>query len=193
MQSLFTWLCTYFLIGKSIVAINLACATTAALSVMNQNEDLPDSHPFLTSIHADEGRLEVHDRRIVIFTQTQPGLIHVAMRDIEAKRDQNLSFDTQSEAELAAGIESWKSNIEWWKGRLTVYRLQPEHHYKVHQSFIDSRHNEFSSGTQLTFEKLVFVPYDGEYSLKFQQGTVYIHESAEINANFDLYFEEINE
>src|SRR5438105_2848941 len=107
--------------------MDLTSATTIALTVVNRNEHLldtanpvavnremtEDSLPFLTSVHADMGRLDVRDRRIVIFTQSRPGLIRASMRDIEANRGQNLSFNAHSEAELVAGIELWKSKIEW--------------------------------------------------------------------------------
>ncbi|MFN8529261.1 MAG: DUF3601 domain-containing protein [Anaerolineae bacterium] len=151
---------------------------------------------YLTSTfqQGTQGLLGVRDRWIVTFEMSSETTVRVSMQDTGDHRDAALSAEAQNDEELRAILDLWWSRIEWWRQRLSAYRLQPGHVYRVLQSFTDYHGNRFEPGARLTYEQQHFLPYHGGYTIEFREATLYLQEnehSAILNA-FDLYFEDVS-
>ncbi len=180
---------------KKQVKWGLESATELALSVLKQGEPANLFFPLKAyvsqSLH--KGFVGVHDRWIITVIEVEPGVIQLSMNDIKERRDQQLSLVIRSEAELNTRMEAWRVQVDWWCGRLTVYRLQPQKTYRVIQTFTDYYGSVFEAGQTLTFVSQNFLPYHGGYTLSFQSASIYLQEDVQddILSNFDLYLEEV--
>lgn len=173
----------------------LAVATEQALHALQQGEATDDPYPLKADVSRplQKGFVGVRDRWIIALSETAPGEIHLSMSDIGERRESQLTLDVSSEAELIAGVESWRSRVAWWQGRLSVYRLQPGRTYRILQTFTDFYGSVFEVGRELIFESWNFVPYHGGHTLAFRSTSIYLQEDnqSDILWKFDLYFEEL--
>lgn len=138
------------------------------------------------------GTIGTYDSAIVIIHEAA-GKLKVSMRDIGQNRNQQLSREIQSETEIVSLIDIWYEKIEWWRSRLTMWRLQANHHYVIIQDFTDAYGNTLKAGTHLTFTTQTSLPYQGGYTLQFEDTKIYLQDtvSAAILSDFDLFFEEV--
>lgn len=173
--------------------MQMRSAVDAALRIL---QSLPQSAPdpsYTVGTTKEKGFLGVTDRWIVLFEETAPGVFRLSMNEPADRHGTRLAMEAKSEADLRRVIEAWRDKIEWWRGRLSVYRLLAGSRYRVCQSFTDFYGGHFDEDTVLTFVSRGFVPYTGGHTIGFQEATVYLQE--EVNAavldEFDLYFEEI--
>jgi hypothetical protein len=169
--------------------MDLVSAIDLILAILNHTSD----SDYQATVGVQEGYVGVHDRWILTLKEISPEAIQMTMRDSEAQRDQQLVSEVRSEAELTATIEAWVNKIEWWRTRLTIWRLQPDKCYRVLQSFKDYYGNTFEVGTLLTYVEQHFLPYHGGYTIVFKEATLYAQEeeSALFLNNFDTYVEEV--
>ncbi|MBI5928127.1 MAG: DUF3601 domain-containing protein [Chloroflexi bacterium] len=180
---------------KKEIKWDLVSATELVLNILKQSEPAKTLFPLKASVSQSlhKGFVGVHDRWIITVVEIEPGVIRLTMNDIAERRDQQLTLEARSETELCANIETWRSQVNWWCGRLSVYRLQPQKTYRVIQTFTDYYGSVFEAGRELTFAGRNFLPYDGGHTLSFQPASIYLQEDAQsdILSNFDLYFEEV--
>ncbi len=88
--------------------------------------------------------------------------------------------------------EAWFTRIEWWRTRLSINRLQPQHRYRVIQAFRDYYGGTFEAGAILTFVEQHSVPYHGGTTIVFTETKMYLQDeaNAQLIADFDAYVEE---
>lgn len=172
--------------------MNLTSATTLALATLQQ---LQPSAGYQTSgVHhtLHSSWLGVYDRWIVTLIEPASSVIRLSMRDSLDRRAEQLTVDVRTEAELRDAIEAWFNKIEWWRTRLSINRLQPQHRYRVIQSFRDYYGGTFEAGAILTFVEQHFIPYHGGMTIVFKETKMYLQdeENAQLIADFDVYVEE---
>lgn len=177
--------------GIKPTAWGLEAATALAGDLLKPGAPIPVLSNVSQTLH--KGFVGVADRWVLTVVEIEPGVIELAMKDSGDQRAQRLTQVVRSEAELSACIETWRGKFYWWCERLSVYRLQPQKTYRVHQTFTDYYGHVFEAGQELTFVKRNFLPYDGGHTLTFQPAAVYLQEDlqAEILENLDLYLAEI--
>lgn len=175
--------------------MNLQSATDIVLDLLKKSEKGKHAYPFQRNVAQGlkKGFVGIHDRWIVTLVEPAPGVIRASMSDTEDQRATQLTLEARTEAELRQGMTLWIPKIHWWRERLSVYRLQPGKTYRVVRRFVDYTNAAFEPGTELTFVKQNFLPYDGGYTLTFQSMRVYLQEeaNADILDNFDAYFVEV--
>ncbi len=160
----------------------------------NRKPEQPHWSAYRATIYdaSKMGTIGTHDSAIVIIREIS-GKFNVSMRDIEHNRNQQLSSEIQNEAEVMSVMEQWSEKIEWWRSRLTMWRLQANQRYVVIQNFTDAYGNVIKTGTPLKFTTQSAVPYQGGYILEFEDTKIYLQDTvnASILSDFDLYFEEV--
>ncbi len=176
------------------MSLTLKSATELALAVVKRKTAARKiAYPFQSNVSQplQKGYVGVYDRWIVEFESPQPDLIRASMRDIDLHRADCLTFEAHSEVELSQRIEAWCEKIVWWADRLSVIRLQSGKIYRVLQPFKDYYEGHFAPGTLLTYVGQNFLPYEGGYTITFQQATMYLQETenAQILTDFDAYLE----
>lgn len=135
--------------------------------------------------------LHVYDRaRIITATEPAAGSVQLAIRDTGDDRARNVLFVIQTEEDLNRAWLEISRRAIWWAGRLTMWRLKPEHDYLVVRAFTDDRRSHFAAGDVLTFIRQDFARYDGYYVLTFRQATIIFDEDGQHLHDIDLYLEE---
>lgn len=182
--------------GKKRVKWGLDLATERVLQVLQPGEPADLMYPLRSNVSKGVGKgfVGVYDRHIIMLTEPEPGVIHLSMNDTGERRQQKLTLEARSEAELITRIEAWRTPVYWWARRLlSVHRLQPGRTYRILQPFTDFYGSEFAAGRELTFVGKNFSPYQGGYTLSFQETAIYLHEEAQsqILWDFDLHFAEL--
>lgn len=139
------------------------------------------------------GSVGVRDRWIVYVKETSPGVFRLFMRDTEQHRSRELTAEARSDDELMTVIEGWRDKIQWWRNRLSLYRLEGGKRYRIIHGFTDYYKHTFESGKVLTYVNQNFVPYHGGYTLMFAEGNISLQdeENSEFINNFDAYVEEV--
>jgi hypothetical protein len=172
--------------------MNLTSATTLALATLQHLQ--PNAGYQTSGVHhtLHSSWIGVYDRWIVTLTEPTPSVIRLSMRDSLDRRTQQLTTDARTESELRATIEAWFTRIEWWRTRLSINRLQPQHRYRVIQPFRDYYGGTFEAGAILTFIEQHFVPYHGGTTIVFKETRMYLQDeaNAQLMADFDAYVEE---
>ncbi len=138
------------------------------------------------------GSIGVYDRWIVTLKEIPYNVFKVSMQDIEQHRNQELSREVRLKSELTDVIEMWYEKIDWWRWRLSMWRLEAGKQYRVIQNFKDFDDNTFETAELLTFVGQSSVPYHGGYTLKFKERSISLQEmtNAEFINQFDTYLEE---
>jgi hypothetical protein len=172
--------------------MNLASATTLALAALQHLQ--PHAGYQTSGVHhtLQSSWIGVHDRWIVTLIEPTPSVIRLSMRDTLERRAQQLTADVRTEAELRGTIEAWFDRIEWWRTRLSINRLQPQHRYRVIQPFRDYYGGTFEAGAILTYVEQHSVPYHGGTTIVFKETKMYLQdeENGRLIADFDAYVEE---
>jgi len=139
------------------------------------------------------GSVGVRDRWIVYIKETSPGVFRLSMRDTDQRRNRELTAEAHSDDELMTVIEGWREKIQWWRNRLSLYRLEGGKRYRIIQDFTDYYKQTFEGGKVLTYVNQNFVPYHGGYTLMFAEGNMCLQdeENSEFINNFDAYVEEV--
>jgi hypothetical protein len=77
---------------------------------------------------------------------------------------------------------------------MTTNNLRQGKKYKVIKDFADANGNSFNIGRSFTYIKQHFMPYDEEYTLEFQEGSIVLHERLQENIlkEIEEYFEVIS-
>jgi hypothetical protein len=151
-------------------------------------------YEYRTNLYGKNAVIGLYDCSILSIQEIQAERFKFSMRDIGANRNQQLSVELQTEAEMINLIATWFDKIEWWASRLTTARLQPNHRYRILRDFKDCYGMLVQAGTSLNFKSQNYLPYHGGRSLEFEEMTINFQDedSAEILNNFDLYVEEIS-
>lgn len=151
-------------------------------------------YEYRASLYNAKATIGLYDRLILTIQEIQPNKFRFSMRDTGSNRKQELSAEVQTEAEMQNLLSSWIDKIEWWRSRLTSYRLQPNKQYQVLQDFKDYYGAAITTGKKLTFISKSFVPYHGGYTFQFAEMPIHLQEddNADILSDFDLYIEEIS-
>lgn len=72
--------------------------------------------------------------------------------------------------------------------------MKPGGRYRVRRPFTDFDGQQVEGGRTLTFRSYRYFPYDGGYTLEFEEGVIRLAQIAPDNAavleSFPLYFEE---
>ena len=178
---------------KKRVVWGLDLATERVLQVLQQGEPPDLLYPLRSSVSKSlqKNWVGVYDRYFITLTEPEPGVIHLWMNDSEERRQQRLTLEVRSEAELVTKIEAWRSPVYWWARRLlSVHRLREGKTYRILQTFTDFYGSEFEAGRDLIFTGRSFSPYNDGNTLFFADATIYLHEEAQsqILWDFDLHF-----
>lgn len=153
--------------------------------------------PGITFLRYDSAggvtRIGLNDRHLVELKTEQPGhrAVTITIRKIEMQRDEHLIIQVDGEQGAEAAYREVLPLIRWWARRLTIYRLRTGKRYRVLRSFQDYYRNPFPEGQLYTFRTRHFLPYEGGYTLEFNEGNVYLQEGQAEIENFDAYWDAV--